>query len=140
FRDLVENSLARLGAAADGVSNNPADIDILTGILYRAFSISDVRAHREPPRLTTNISVRPAASLLARRQAESQAVVTTLDHNPLRLDDEIRRLLLLVDGSRTVPELIRDFGSLTDKDKQSIAPDAVEINLAKLAKFGLLIA
>jgi SAM-dependent methyltransferase len=140
FRELVENSLARLGTAGDAPGNTPDDTDILADTLSRLYSVSVIRAYREPPQLTTNISVRPAASLLARKQAESQADVSTLNHNALRLDDDIRRLLPLVDGSRTVPELVRDFAALMDKDKQSTTRDAVETYLTSLAKLALLIA
>ena len=140
FRELVESSLPRLGTAAEAARNNPDDIDSLTDVLFRAFSINAVRGYREPPRLMTSISVRPAASLLARKQAETQALVTTLNHNAVRLDDDTRRLLPLVDGSRTVPELIRDFVTTADKENQPSTREAVESNLAKLAKFGLLLA
>lgn len=140
FRELVERSLARLGMAADGAGNNPDDIDSLTDILFRSFSISAVRCYREPPRLTTHISVRPAASLLARKQAETKAVVTTLNHNAVWLDDDTTRLVPLVDGSRTVPELTRDFAAATGAEKQSSTREAVENSLTQLARLGLLIA
>jgi hypothetical protein len=120
--------------------SNPDDIESLTDILFRSFSINAVRGYREPPRLTTDISFRPAASRVARKQAETQAVVTTLNHNAVRLNDDTRRLLPLVDGSRTVPELSRDFAGLAGTEKPSSSGEAVEKSLAELAKLGLLIA
>jgi hypothetical protein len=45
-----------------------------------------------------------------------------------------------VDGSRTVRELVESVLALSENTQQSATAEAVENNLAKFAKCGLLIA
>jgi hypothetical protein len=140
FPELLEKSRIRLGAAADAVANDPAEIDTLIEVLFRAFSIRALRTWREPPPLTANVTIRPTASFLARKQAETETLVSALTHDAVRLHDDTKLLLPLVDGSRTVRELVESVLALSENAQQSATAEAVENNLAKFAKCGLLIA
>jgi (p)ppGpp synthase/HD superfamily hydrolase len=99
-----------------------------------------LRTWREPPPLTANVTIRPTASFLARKQAETETLVSALTHDAVRLHDDTKLLLPLVDGSRTVRELVESVLALSENTQQSATAEAVENNLAKFAKCGLLIA
>lgn len=62
------------------------------------------------PRAATHVSLRPAASAVARLQAETGQQVTTMRHTTVALDDQARRLVGLCDGSRDLPALGEALG------------------------------
>jgi SAM-dependent methyltransferase len=146
FADAVNTALAELGAAAEPVKANlDEEMDALTDLLFRAFSVGQFELHLFPPHLTTTIAERPQASPLARRQAESSLAVTNLRHRSVSMKDEtVRRFLMLVDGTRTVDELVSDLNATLEAQGHSasgsVAREAVEQNLGLLAKLGLLVA
>jgi SAM-dependent methyltransferase len=146
FADAVNTALAELGAAAEPIKANlDEEMDALTDLLFRAFSVGQFELHLFPPHLTTTIAERPQASPLARRQAESGLAVTNLRHRSVSMKDEtVRRFLMLVDGTRTVDELVSDLNAALEAQGHSasgsVAREAVEQNLGLLAKLGLLVA
>jgi SAM-dependent methyltransferase len=146
FADAVNTALAKLGAAAEPIrANLDEETDALTDLLFRAFSVGQFELHLFPPHLTTTIAERPQASPLARRQAESSLAVTNLRHRSVSMKDEtVRRFLMLVDGTRTVDELVSDLNATLATQGHSasgsVAREAVEQNLGLLAKLGLLVA
>jgi hypothetical protein len=157
FPELVERACARLGAMASptGAEGEP-DIEALMNILFRLVRAGPVMLHLYPPRLTTTIGDRPQASLLARKQAAVGMAITTLRHNTVWLEDEIvRRFLVLVDGTRTLDQLVRDLNAALAAEPVEMSADAegaggkgraemtrndVERNLASMARLGLLVA
>ncbi len=119
---------------------------------YAQASTSLLELWQCPPKFATQISERPAASALARLQAQTKNRVTTLRHESATLGEFERRLLCLLDGTRDRDALVRDLtalvkkGDLTvEKDGQPVRdttlPDvlreAVERQLAVLAKSAL---
>jgi methyltransferase-like protein len=146
FNDAVNTALAELGAAAEPIrANLEEEMDALANLLFRAFSVGQFELHLFPPHLTTTIAERPRASALARRQAETEFVVTNLRHRTVSMKDEtVRRFLMLVDGTRTVDELVNDLNAALEAQgngaRGSVARESVEQNLALLAKLGLLVA
>jgi SAM-dependent methyltransferase len=147
FPELVERACVLLGAAAG--SGHQADVEALMTVLFRLVSAGTVTLHLYPPRLTTVVGERPHASLLARKQAMLGPLVTNLRHNAVWLEDEtVRQFLVLVDGSRTIEEIVRDLNAPVPADaagnSQSSRPQVtredVERNLATMARLGLLIA
>ena len=145
FVDAVDRVLATLGAQAEPIKANLGEeIDALAELLFRAFSTGQFELHLFPPRLTTTIAQRPEASALARRQAEMAMAVTNLRHRTVSMkDDTVRRFLTLVDGTRTLDELVTDLnaaiGPIGD-DAPNVPREAVAQNLGLLAKLGLLVA
>ena len=57
------------------------------------------------------VTERPRASRLARYQAAAGGNVTNACHIPVELDEIARRLLILLDGTRTVGQLARDLAA-----------------------------
>jgi hypothetical protein len=117
-------------------ANLDEEIAAFGGLAYRALAAGQFELHWSPPRLTATVGLYPEASLLARRQAETGLVVTSLRHRSVSLKDEaVRRFLMLVDGTRNVDQLVSDL-SATAADP--VTREGVEQNLQLLAKLGLL--
>jgi hypothetical protein len=137
FAEALDLALAELGAAGEAVrANLDEEIAAFGGLAYRAFAAGQFELHWSPPRLTATVGLYPEASLLARRQAETGLVVTSLRHRSVSLKDEaVRRFLMLVDGTRNVDQLVSDL-SATAADP--VTREGVEQNLQLLAKLGLL--
>ena len=126
FPALVESASAILRDGGDGAfAAAPADVETLAGTLLRAYGTELLHLHVEPPRLATTLSERPAASRLARRQAEAGPLVTNLRHVNITLQDAItRRFLTLADGTRTVDELAAAVDRLLEARGQRLAKTA----------------
>lgn len=97
-------ALARSRAAGRPIPVN-ADVmsegtERLAGTMLRCFATGQVDLHVAPPAYTTTLSERPAASPLARLQAERESLVTNRQHQTVRLDDLQRQVLRALDGNR----------------------------------------
>jgi methyltransferase-like protein len=152
FAELLQASLDLLGEAAAPIRTNlDGEADALTKILFRAALAGHVTLHLYPPKLTTRVSERPRASRLARQAAKSETMITNLTHATVILEDTVvRRFLPLVDGTRTVDELVADLASILGREKTvdeasggragepEVSRRSVERNLAMLARLGLL--
>jgi protein-lysine methyltransferase-like protein len=152
----VTAALARLGPAGDTVRENlDEQLESLNEILLRSFCAGVIDVDAFPPRLTASISERPEASLLARKQAETGPLLTNLRHCTVVLDDPItQRLLTLLDGRRTIDQLVSDLAAAApqiarkkgDGDGEAasaepiISHENVERNLQLLARLALLVA
>jgi methyltransferase-like protein/trans-aconitate methyltransferase len=153
FADLVNAALARLGPAADAVrANLDENVDSLTEILMRSFCAGVIDVDVYPPTLAATISERPEASLLARKQAETGPLLTSLRHCTVVLDDPItQRLLTLLDGRRTIDQLVSDLAAAAPQiarkngngdaasDQPVISRENIERNLQLLARLALLV-
>ena len=152
FADLFAVAREHAGVAdADPAPQAAA----LADLLYRAVVDRQMEFHVAPPPLTTEISERREASLLARRQIESGPVVSNLRHARVVLNDPVaRRFLVLVDGTRTADDLVRDLNAqLTatgGSDRHAllvehqmrplfVSREQVDENLRILARLALLI-
>ena len=110
----AQAAFARLGASWPGVipagellahASSPEEAGVLATILYRCVRSGLLRAHVEEPPVSREAGVRPRASALARAQI-GERFVPNLSCEAIRLSNEgHERLLALLDGSRTVPEL-----------------------------------
>ena len=111
-------------------------------MLFRLAGAGPVVLHLHPPRLCTAVGERPKASLLARQQAAQGPVVTNLRHTAMVIGDEVaRRLLALLDGTRSVDRIVVDLNAaVADGERPPITRKEVEQNLAIVARLGLLIA
>ncbi|MCH8828890.1 MAG: methyltransferase regulatory domain-containing protein [Planctomycetes bacterium] len=81
------------------------DFDSLGSLFLELFAKDLVTFRAEPLRYTTEVSLRPVASRLARRQAEEGEYATNLFNGTSRLDDLGRRLIRLLDGSNDASAL-----------------------------------
>lgn len=108
-----------------------AAADELASYLTRFFLFGVLDLSQVPLTATGRLSERPAASALARAQAERGPLVTNRLHTTWNLEPREHALLKLVDGTRDVPALATSLG---------IAESAVRARLRTLADRALLIA
>jgi len=150
FPELLQGALRRLGAAASELRMAEEEAE-LADLLFRAASGGHVGIHLSPPRLTVTVSERPQASLLARKQVLAGPVVTNQQHRTVLLEDRIVRCFLqLVDGTRTVDDLVTDLrhalataasrGNDGNAGPEPVTRASVEKNLALLVRMALLVA
>jgi SAM-dependent methyltransferase len=148
FTELVEQSLARLGEAADAIRARLAEeVAALSTVLFRAYAARLLDLHLYPPaRLATSVSERPEASRLAREQAKTASVVTNLCHGRVALEDElVRQFLVRLDGTRDVDQLVAELNAAQGANGGAtgdgpLTREIVERNLEMLARRGLLVS
>ncbi|WP_315832416.1 class I SAM-dependent methyltransferase [Bradyrhizobium prioriisuperbiae] len=150
FAELLAGARDLLGS---GPNSGRADDDeqTLIGAMYILACSGEVTFLRWPPFVVREVSDRPQASLLARKQAESGTLLTNVLHQAVRLaDDRARYFLQLLDGTRTMEQLAAEmtdkFGDLPpagnnsgDVSPQSIS-ERVQQSLATVSKLGLLVS
>lgn len=121
------------------------DIEATTHALFTAVMRGHVTLHLQPPAIVTAVSERPEASLVARKQAEQSNLITNLQHTGVLLEDErVQRLLLLVDGTRDLDQLVAELKSaLAGVEARANDPPidraSVERHLKFLAGLALLV-
>jgi SAM-dependent methyltransferase/methyltransferase-like protein len=135
--------------AAAGARLNPtavaeADRAAMAATLFHGVSAGYVELHLEPPRIAATVAPRPQASLMARRQAETGDMVTTLRHATVRIADPVaRRFLTLADGTRDIDELAvalsRALAGTPEGAGVEVTPQGVRDNLAILLRLALLV-
>ena len=146
FADLLERALRRIGARADAQdAASDEHIEAMTSALFRMVCSGHVDFYAFPPAFVTKVGERPEASLLARQQARTGTMVTSLRHDMVSLKNEIlRHFLVLVDGTRSVDELAADLQSVVtqsgiDLGGEAVTRQTVEQNLQRLAALALLV-
>jgi hypothetical protein len=151
FSDLLEGARRRLGTDSSRRHGGAKEEELLTDLLLRAVLGGHVGLHLAPPQLTTTVSERPQTSRLARIQVLAGPVVTNQHHRTTLLEDRIvRSFLPLVDGTRTIDDLVTDLqqalaapespGDGGGAGHQAVTRESVEHNLAQLARLALLVA
>ena len=139
---LVASQPATVEIASLGGQLDPGSLARpLEAVLTDAYGWGIVDLHVRPHALTIRPSDRPVASPLARLQARTGDVVTTLLHMPFSLADaNALRLLPLVDGTRDRAALAAAVTQVTVNIEASRAADFVNYALEKFARLGLLMA
>lgn len=114
FEDLCSAVQARLGATASAQDGQILATSLLNG--YVNTSLIELSFY--PPRFQTEVSVRPAASLLARLQARTGIPVTSQRHETVELGEGERGFLARLDGAtarnsadQAADTLLRRFAS-----------------------------
>ncbi len=116
----------------------------LAGILLQGYRLGLLELHTLPAQFAAVAGECPMASPLARLQAQQSAVVTTLRHTLVEVDDAIDRcVLLLLDGTRNrgaLMEGVRKFlRSGAVAIEESVTTESLEVRLERLAKEALLL-
>jgi SAM-dependent methyltransferase len=115
----------------------------LAEILFHGYRTGLLELHSAPAHFSTILGDHPLASPLARWQAQRGALVTSLRHTTVELEDTVDRYLLLsLDGSRDRAALIgglREFLHSRGEPPESLTPEALEARLERFAKQGLLV-
>jgi SAM-dependent methyltransferase len=123
FPELAAEIQSLLPPAAD-------TSEALAGLLLRLCASGLVELQAAPPCFTIEVSERPRAFALARLQAQTGTRVTTLRLGTVELqDDMVRRLLLLLDGSRDLKRILAELG---------VERPDLDRNLEALARMALL--
>jgi Predicted methyltransferase regulatory domain len=109
-------------------------------ILLASLQAGIIDPHVSTPRYAYPPGDRPTASAVVRSQLGNGDIVTSLWHQPVKVDDEIaRRLLPLLDGTRNRRALVAATADFIAASGGS-STTAVDGHLRRLAKLGLLIA
>jgi cyclopropane fatty-acyl-phospholipid synthase-like methyltransferase/methyltransferase-like protein len=151
FDELVEEACRQL-ASANAASPGKEDVQILVEAMFVLACSGEVSFQVSRPNLTTKISDRPMASLLARRQLENGTLLTNLLHQSVRLEgDQELRIFQLLDGTRTFDELVAEISRLLpashsleenasrNPDSASDVPATLKRFLRTASKLGLLV-
>ena len=137
FNELLEEAHRQLDPAQTKSPSNE-DVQILIEAMYVLVCSGEVTFQVSRANLMTSISDRPQASLLARKQSESDTLVTNPLHQSVRLDNEQGcRILQLLDGTRSFDELVAEIcrqRSTSTPLEESREGDRVAVS-AELKKF-----
>ena len=98
FTDLCGLANARLGARAPV---DPNDMAALASDLLRSYSAGVVELHSAASPFVIEIGDRPRTSAVVRLQALRGTGVTNLRHETVNLNEDARRLVPLLDGTRS---------------------------------------
>jgi len=155
FADLIRAAQKELGAD-NGSSSEETKAELAHALLQAHLAgCVEIHAHRAP--FVTEVSERPTASALARLQLRTSISISTLRHEPLKIEDALsRQLVLLLDGTRDRAALLHDLdeavksggmmisgsglpaGEIQDAPKQ--LRDGLDANLKNLARLAVLVA
>ena len=116
------------------------DGELLT-LLLRLIVARMVDLHAWAAPVSRRIALRPAASVVSRLEAATQPSATTLLHTVLGLSDPIvRRLLLLLDGTRNREELYTALREGFPDVPETVVADGLDPSLRLLHRTGVLMA
>lgn len=147
FAELLEAVRSRLGSA----DLEERDVEELREGLVHAFlsSIGVVTLRTHAPPCVSSPGERPVAGAWARHLARDAERVPNLDHDMVRLDEIVRRILPLLDGTRDRAALERELMSMVEREEVIVrmpdgrpgkpAPGAMEHALDALARSALLV-
>jgi cyclopropane fatty-acyl-phospholipid synthase-like methyltransferase len=133
FDELCSRAHARLGG--QGVLSVD-DRDALASDLLQCYAAGVVELQSTASPFVIEHGAQPEASPVARLQASRGIQVTNLRHEFITLDDDSRRLLALLDGSRSIDELAPHAWQ---GDSWGAAAAKVGSTLARLARQALLV-
>lgn len=155
FEDLFENAKARLinDVIADASKLEAMKRSLATNVIHMTVS-GIVELQYNPSLFMADIPEMPRTSAVARMQAASTNRLTNARHESVNIDDLSRHLTPLMDGTRTVEELVGELKRLVDEGKlviqqkgektsnvpmDAVMTQAVQEVLNRLTKSALLI-
>ncbi len=110
YERLLEAARDRLDAARPG-SAAATRVSRLEESLLECGLSGSIELHGEPQPFTTDVTARPAASPLARWQAQRGAMVTNRKHESVQLDYFDQQILQLLDGARDGSQLVEHLAA-----------------------------
>jgi len=117
-----------------------ADEQVLAEVLLTLYGATLVEFHACQPPIAAEAGPRPEASRLARLQARTQRLVTTLRHSQVEIsDDTSRHVLQLLDGTRDRNALLDALATHCLSTPRATLAAQLEQNLAELVRLGLLV-
>jgi methyltransferase-like protein/SAM-dependent methyltransferase len=110
FEELCSLARQRLTGGAKISPEIARQDQMLLGVeLQRAYAMGSLQLSILASQFTTEVSDKPMASPLARWQAEKNASVTNRRHQSVALDDFGNKLLALLDGTRSVDQVVSEL-------------------------------
>ncbi len=142
-RVTLDELLDECGRQMQRESLSDEEVDALLNDLVRAWLHGIVYLRGTQPRYVSKLSEQPHASALARAQVMAGPTVTCLLHTTIRFEDPpSRRLIELLDGTRTIDDLANEIRPLFPDDQRP-SPDefreGLVRNLTLLARSGFLV-
>lgn len=140
FPELAERARRRLGRAGAGAELDAEALKFFEALL-QIYVPGLAKLHVAPPRFASTAGERPAASPLARWQAQTSDQVTSLRHVSVALEDEVdRRFLMLLDGVRDREALTVEWNRIVGEAKEPMdgPPRSMDATLARFARLALL--
>lgn len=124
--------------------------------LFRSYAAGLLELHTYAPKVFREVTERPVASPLTRWQTSQANFVSSLFHTAVRVEEPlVRELIRLLDGSRDRDALLLALEASIDRQRlasgaqgkpialdapaRQMLRDALEQNLAKLSRMGLLV-
>jgi SAM-dependent methyltransferase len=141
FGTLLSTVRSQSHAGRRRVTTAEEDAHTLGEFLIRGYSIGFVDLHAHAGRFVSAVSECPEASRLARWQVEHGLGVSSLRHQPLKIEDALgRELLRLLDGTRDHTALLQALQSAATPAADAPPLSAAELDnsLRGLARLGLL--
>jgi methyltransferase-like protein/SAM-dependent methyltransferase len=147
FSELVAGVRERLSSPA----LSDAELDELRSDMVHAYfsSVAIVTLRTYAPPCATEPADRPIATAWARHAAREVDRVPSLDHEMVRLDDVLRRIVPLLDGTRDRAALEAELDAMVARGEIELrapdgrpgrpAPGAMEGALRSLARSGILV-
>ena len=135
FPELVVAARARLGdeAASD------RDVELLRRFVVKSFLTTGgeaIELRTVQPEAVAQPGEKPAVTAWAREESKRHTRVTSTRHEGVSLDDTLRLLVPLLDGTRTKEELLAEW---TRVKGRPFVPTAMNAALAMLAQKALLV-
>ncbi len=158
FNELLGRVQSCTGSDANRADGDPDQGALALGtILSATYAAGLIELHVHAPQFALEVSERPVASPLARLQLQAGPNVTTLRHTRIQVEDSLLgNLLLLLDGTRDRPALVKELAALVESgaatlkrdgtavsDRETaleILADSLETNLVKVGRLALLVA
>jgi SAM-dependent methyltransferase len=136
YQDLVAAACARIEATAGGSKPiAPAERRKLEDNLLTCCADGIIQIHGAAQPFAGAASERPAASPLARWQAKRGDVATNRKHLRVRLEHFDRHVLQLLDGTRSVSELVEELSAAIGRGQMSAVENGNPVPAHRLAQF-----
>lgn len=152
FGELLDQSLTLVRNGNTAPDQGQDQGQRLREFLLQLYSAGIVDFRTVAPRMVHRASARPLASPIARWQVRREDFVTSVLHVAVKIEDEVgRSLLSWLDGTNDRKALLEKLWQLLQSNNALQVPDGnettarrdlgsqLEANLAKLARFGLLV-
>jgi methyltransferase-like protein len=150
FPDLLSQARLMLREEGrDAMTANGAAEKVLASDVLQCYAAGLMQLHAMPSPFTTEPGERPCASALARYQIRHGATVTNLRHERVAIDQELGRILPLLDGRRRradIGRIMTDWVAVATaaqgrvrKDGARLAGDQLAVALQQFSKLALLV-
>jgi SAM-dependent methyltransferase/methyltransferase-like protein len=140
FEQLLDSAGSRLAEMGIDPGDREEAAAILAADLFAALSYSNNLIHLflSPPPIAATLSARPYASSLARLQAITAEIVTTLFHENTYADRRARLLLTLLDGTRDSAALREAYARLiADEPRTDEEPVDLDAEVDRYLRWAL---